>query len=88
MAKKFENYMIIHCPERQQAEWLIEETDIPERNSKIEAISGWDKYKEKTVYGLMWKPSYERPTLVWFGAIDDEGLAGMKITEYTNIEEM
>ena len=56
--------MIIHCPERQQALWLIAETEVPERNCKEEAIAGWDKYREKTVYGLMGEPSYEAPTLV------------------------
>lgn len=88
MAKKFKDNMIIHCPERQQAVWLVHETDVPERNSRDEAISGWDKYKEKTVYGLMWRPSYENPTIVWYGPIDDEELAGRTITEYTDIEEM
>lgn len=87
MAKKFKNNMIIHCPERKQAEWLVYETDTPLRNSKEEAIAGWDKYKEKTVYGLMWKPSYENPTIVWYGPIDDEGLSGEKITEYADLEE-
>lgn len=88
MAKKFKDNMIIHCPERQQAVWLVYETDVPERNSRDEAISGWDKYKEKTVYGLMWRPSYENPTIVWYGPIDDEELAGRTITEYTDIEGM
>lgn len=87
MKLKFKNNMVIHCPERQQAEQLVYNTDLPERNSKEEAIAGWDRYKEKTVYGVMWKPSYENPTIVWLAAIDDESLEGMKITEYNDIEE-
>lgn len=87
MTERFRNNMIIHCPERQQAEWLIAETEVPERNSKEEAISGWDKYREKTVYGLMWRPAYDKPTLVWYGAIDDISLVGEKITEYTDLWE-
>ncbi|MDU1140847.1 hypothetical protein [Enterocloster bolteae] len=43
MKPRFKNNMIIHCPERQQALWLIAETEVPERNCKEEAIAGWDK---------------------------------------------
>lgn len=91
MRKKFSNNMIIHCPERQQAVWLVGETDVPERNSKEEAISGWDKYREKTVYGLMWIPEsedYENPTLIWYGSIDDETVVGKKIVKYEDIEDI
>lgn len=84
---KFKNNMVIHCPERQQAERLVYNTDLPERNSKAEAIAGWDRYKEKTVYGVMWEPSHEKPTIVWLASIDDESLEGMIITEYKDIEE-
>ena len=84
---KFKNNMVIHCPERWQAECLVREADVPERNSKEEALSGWDKYREKTVFCLMGRPSYENPTIVWYAAIDDESLREMKVTEYMNIEE-
>lgn len=88
MLKKFKNYMVIHCPEREQAVDLIfwDGTEVPERNSKDEAMAGWDKYQDKTVYGLMWHPSYDKPTLVWYGAIDDPELIGEQITEYADLE--
>lgn len=85
---KFKNNMVIHCPERWQAENLVKEAEVPERNSKAEAIAGWDKYRENMVYGVMWRPSYENPTIVWYAAIDDESLREMKITEYMDIEEV
>ena len=50
-----------------------------------EAIAGWDKYREKTVYGLMGEPSYEAPTLVWVCSMDDEIMEGKVITEYADL---
>ena len=85
MKPRFKNNMIIHCPERQQALWLIAETEVPERNCKEEAIAGWDKYREKTVYGLMGEPSYEAPTLVLVCSMDDEIMEGKVITEYADL---
>ena len=64
--------MIIHCPERQQALWLIAETEVPERNCKEEAIAGWE-------------PSYKAPTLVWVFSMDDEIMEGKVITEYADL---
>lgn len=40
---------------------------------------------EKTVYGLMWEPSYEAPTLVWVCSMDDEIMEGKVITEYADL---
>lgn len=82
---KFKNSMVIHCPELEQAEWLLRETEVSEKNSKEEALSCWQKYRKNTVYCLMWKPSYDNPTIVWSTSIDDEILKDKKIIEFKDI---
>lgn len=82
---KFEDGMIIHCPEKQQAWRLMNEVLVPAGKSKEEAVAGWDKYKDKTVYKLMMRPSWDKPVLMVFGSLDDEEVVGRKITAYTDI---
>ena len=82
---KFNGCMIIHCPERMQAEWLASEVSFPERNSPEEMLAGWDKYREKTVFCVMAQPHYGKPTVIWLCSSDDECVQGKDIIEYSSL---
>lgn len=69
--------MIIHCPEKAMALELI--NTIRCSRDQQEAMNGWEKYRDKTFYGIQTAPE---PEIIFFGALDDESLKDKTIVEF------
>lgn len=57
--------MIVHCPEKAMALELTRKYKCS--RGQEEAISGWEKYKDKACYGIKSDPE---PEIVFFGSLN------------------
>ena len=83
----FHGKMVIHCPKKEQAEWLANEVQFLERNSREEMMAGWDRYRERTVFCVMGPPYYKNPTVIWLTASDDDEIRSEDIVEYLSLNQ-
>lgn len=71
MKRKKQTFLLIHCRKKWQVKELLKEIELPQGNTKQDALKGWEKYQEKTCYGIMGEPLFQKPRLLFYCSAED-----------------
>ena len=85
MKRDFKYLTIVHCSKREQADYLYAEVGAAAGHTREEVLACWDKYKEKTCYGVIRENPWEEPAIAFCGPIDDASFRDREIVPYEEL---